>query len=367
MAFARTLLQNMLRNSPDYDVQLHVEDGDVHTFGAHRVVLATASDVFADMFAGKRDGVDDIVRISDFCPEAVKEALGVIYGGELSACVEDWSLAGQVWDFGVRFHIDHVVQLARTAALQLLSTANCLRLLAFALHVHDGEAVQMLLAFIADKDNFLHVVTSEEFEGIQYSVLAELRRPGAGECVDEVILSFEKVWFDALMAWVRACGPPRALSVGEDDRSSEMSGSGASAQSAQLAALEKALRLVDFTRMKTHELREVAKSETAAASVNFAPMLVRVLLVRSEALEGEIVEKNKELDDIGGAYQVALFQKNEADRNARQAHEHLRRVTGEKQMLERRLTAEPRRRHGSNSSSHSHRQGRRKPQASPLL
>ena len=365
MAFAQIVLQKMLREAPSddhFDVRLVVEgsnsSGKETTIRAHRIVLCTVSDVFQSMLrSGMRENTEGVVRITDFSPQAVREALQVIDGGELIAALEDWKLAGKVWDFGFRFRIDHVVQLARKSALEQVTEENCLRVLGFAIHVNDTEATDQIRSFISEKTHFLSVVRSPEFQVASYDVVSSLERPGAGQYVEPEILTFEKVWFDSLMQWAAP------QDVHQDSPEEEK--------------LEKALRLVDFSRMKTHELREAFKNETAVCSPVLSTSLVGVLLTRAEKLESLNFEKDRDLEELGAAYQVALFGKNEADRNARLAVERLEKATANKIALERRVEEQQRRRtNGSSnaapspqrvSSSHSNRRKYSNPSGSPII
>lgn len=113
MAFARSLLQKMLLESPSeehFDVRLVVEGqtpkhGET-TLHAHRIVLSTVSSEFRKMFeSGLKGHAEGVVRIHDFSAAAVREALSVIYGGELGTAARDWKLAGQVW--GLRPPVRH--------------------------------------------------------------------------------------------------------------------------------------------------------------------------------------------------------------------------------------------------------------------
>lgn len=356
MAFAQSVLQRMLREAPSdehFDVRLIVDasNGEQETvIRAHRIVLCTVSDVFQTMFSsGMREHVEGVVRITDFTPQAVREAIDVIYGGELSAAVNDWQLAGQIWDFGFRFRIDHVTQLARKCSLDQVCEENCLRVLGFAIHVGDDDATEQLQAFIAEKAHFLAVVSSPEFQLVSYEVISSIRRPGAGEYVEADILTFEKVWFDALMAWAGRTTSGADTSPDKDK-------------------IENALKLVDFTRMKTHELREAFKNEVALESPLLANLLVAILLARAEKLESINYEKNRDLEELGAAYQVALFGKNEAERNARLAIERLEKATANKMALERRteqhnqqLQQQQRRRPNNGGASGSHLQSPKRP------
>ena len=326
------MLQKMLLESPSdehFDVRLIVEGSDntsnrttSSTNGngetilrAHRIVLSTVSEVFRKMFAsGLREHNEGVVRIPDFSPVAVSEALALIYGGELDRSNQDWQLAGQVWDFGHRFKIDHISSLARTAALDQLSQENCLRMLGFSLYIGDDGAVQRIRDFISDETNFGIVVQSAEFTMTGYEVICSIRRPPAGSYVELDVLTFEKVWFDCLVAWADAVPMDKkddenTRNVKRDDR------------------LTKALRLVDFSRMKTHELRECKSNHVAGHTAALATQLVGVLLARCEKLESGVVEKERELDDLGAAYQVALLGKNEAERSARIADERFQKAT----------------------------------------
>ncbi len=328
MEFATKVLQKMLLESPSdehFDVRLIVEASDGGRNGggangetvlrAHRIVLSTVSDVFRKMFAsGLREHNEGVVRIPDFTPAAVTEALALIYGGELDRAKHDWQLAGQVWDFGHRFKIDHVSSLARTAALDQLSQENCLRMLGFSLYIGDDSAVQRIRDFVSDEDNFATVVQSAEFTMTGYEVICSIRRPPAGSFVEMDVLTFEKVWFDSLVAW--------SDNVPVDKKDDE-----AARDLKREERLTKALRLVDFGRMKTHELRECKSNRVAGHTSALATQLVGVLLSRCEKLEAGVVEKERELDDLGAAYQVALLGKNEAERSARIADERFQKAT----------------------------------------
>lgn len=345
MAFARSLLQKMLLESPSeehFDVRLVVEGqtpkhGET-TLHAHRIVLSTVSSEFRKMFeSGLKGRAEGVVRIHDFSAAAVREALSVIYGGELGTAARDWKLAGQVWDFGHRFDIEHVATLARTAALNLVSEENCLRVLGFAIYVGDDVAAEQLKTFIAEPAHFLRAVRSPEFGMASYDVIAALRRPGPGTFVEPDILTFEKVWCDALVTWANG----------------ETSAKPAEAETMRVARLTQALRLVDFSRMRTHELREAHRSEAASGGNVLAGMLVGILLSRAEKLEALNFEKDRDIEELDSAYQMALHGKNEADRNARLTSERLEKVASGKLKTERRDEEEksPRRSSGRSSGA----------------
>lgn len=331
MAFARAVLQKMLLESPSdehFDARLVIENpgakGGETVIRAHRIVLSTVSEVFCGLFrSGLREHSEGVVRVSDFSAPAVAEALSLIYGGELGAAERDWKLAGQVWDFGHRFRVEHVSNLARAAALTQVCEENCLRVLGFALHIGDDAAAEQIRDFISDETHFANVVRSAEFALASHDVVAALRRPPSGSFAEPDILTFEKVWFDALVAWADANVDtvPSA-----DDASTEQD----KLEVRRTARLDRAFRLVDFGRMRTHELRECHRNPVAQGSPTVATMLVAVLLVRAEKLENSLYEKERDLEELGAAYQVALFGKNEAERSARIAGERLEKSTSHK-------------------------------------
>jgi len=335
--FATIVLQKMLLDSPSdehFDVKLIVESGDKggmttgagspsgkagSTCGpagasgsnsngegtnsnetvlrAHRIVLSTVSDVFRKMFlTSLREHNEGIIRIPDFTPGAVAEALTLIYGGELSDSKRDWQLAGQVWDFGHRFKIPHVIQLARCAALDQISKENSLRMLGFSLYINDTEAVTRIRDFISDETNFGVIVQSSEFTMASYEVISNIHRPPAGSYLEDEVITFEKVW--------------------NSDREAQRND-----------RLTKAMRLIDFNRMKTHELRECRINKVAGQSPALAVCLVGVLLARCEKLESGVLEKERELDDISGAYQLALRGKQDAERSARISDERFQKAS----------------------------------------
>lgn len=320
-SFATSVLQKMLLESPSdehFDVKLIVESGEngngqETVLRAHRIVLSTVSEVFRKMFAsGLREHNEGVVRVPDFTPAALAESLALIYGGELNAAKRDWQLAGQVWDFGHRFKIEHVASLARTAALEQLAQENCLRMLGFSLYINDDEAVGRIRDFVSDENNFADVVQSAEFALSSYETVSAVRRPPAGSYLEPDVTTFEKVWFDSLVAWADAVS-------GEKDEETR--------DSKREVRLQRAMRLVDFNRMRTHELRECRSNKVAGASAALATALVGVLLARCEKMEQSVTEKERELDDLGAAYQVALLGKNEAERTARIADERFQKAT----------------------------------------
>jgi len=87
------------------------------------------------------------------------------------------------------------------------------------------------------------------------------------------------------------------------------------------------MRLIDFNRMKTHELRECRINKVAGQSPALAVCLVGVLLARCEKLESGVLEKERELDDISGAYQLALRGKQDAERSARISDERFQKAS----------------------------------------
>lgn len=299
--------------------------------GAHRVVLSAVSAKFEEQAGDTSDGssVDDII-IEDCGAAAVREALEIIYGGDLREARHSVVLALDIWRFGVMFDVDHLIALARGSCLSNLSTDNCLRILDFAVRVEDAQIVDKLQNYASENAHFSHVISSPDFERLDFDVISSLVRPGKGECAWPEILTFEKVWFDALIKWLS----PRVKSVGDLD-TQEVDEGQIKADNVQL--VEKVLSLVDFSRMKTHELRDVAKNEIACLSSTFSYVLVDVLLTRSEQLEASILERNIDLDVIGQKYQQALCEQDEAERKARAAFDKMDKLQAAKVALERRV------------------------------
>eukprot|EP00177_Eucheuma_denticulatum_P003327 GFKZ01006012.1.p2 GENE.GFKZ01006012.1~~GFKZ01006012.1.p2 ORF type:complete len:383 (+),score=65.48 GFKZ01006012.1:412-1560(+) len=350
MAFAQTLLRKMLSDShteKHYDVffliQTPMRDGTLAEtrLGAHRVVLTAVSPKFEQQLSKNGSNSNEII-IRDCSVTAVREALEIMYGGELNEAKKSVLLALEVWHFGVLFGVDHLIHLARASCLENLSNDNCLRILDFAVHVQDLQIVEKLRNYAAETANFSHVITSPDFERLDFGVVSSLIRPGKGECAWPEILTFEKIWFDALVKWLA----PRIqtqLVKRDDPESTKPNGKDLDAgkmrevtrESVQL--VQRVQALVDFTRMKTHELRDVAKSEVANMSPTFAPTLVDVLLTRSEQLEGTILERNIDLDVIGQKYQQALCEQDEAERKARGAMEKVDKLQVSNQTLEKRI------------------------------
>lgn len=362
MAFAQSLLRKMLSDSlteKHYDVffvvQSRARDGTVieTRLGAHRVVLSAVSETFQNQFeSASTDSANNEITIRDCSAAAVREALEIIYGGELREAKTSIILALEVWHFGVLFNIEHLVHMARAACLQNLSTDNCLRILDFAVHINDVQVIDKLQNYAAENNNFSHVITSPDFERLDFKVVSSLVRPGKGECAWPEILTFEKVWFDALVKWL-------ASRVSFDDSNVP------TADSLQL--IEQVLALVDFTRMKTHELRDVAKNEIATKSTTFASELVTVLLTRSEQLESSILERSIDLDVIGQKYQQAICEQDKAERKARTAIERIDKLQAAKQALEKRYEDLRRRRPQSSSGGPSLASTRRKVSGSSTI
>lgn len=316
MAFAQTLLRKMLSDSVTerhYDVfflvQSRKRDGTVSEtrLGAHRVVLSAVSDKFEQICSSSVSSKNEI-PIQECSAAAVREALEIIYGGELRESKTSILLALDIWRFGVLFQVDHLMHLARGTCLQNLSTDNCLRILDFAVHVGDIQIVDKLQNYAAENANFSHVITSPYFNLLDFKVISSLVRPGKGECAWPEILTFEKVWFDALVKWLAS-----RISIND----------GLQQDKESIALIEKTLALADFSRMKTHELRDVSKNEIALKARSFSSNLVSVLLTRSEQLESSILERSIDLDAIGQKYQQALGDQDEAERRVRAAVEKL--------------------------------------------
>lgn len=333
MAFAQTLLRKMLSDSETekhYDiffiVQSRMRNGELSEtrLGAHKVVLSAISDKFEQSCIREDGSCDNEIIIQDCSAASVREALEIIYGGELRESKSSIVLALEIWHFGVLFHVDHLIHLARTSCLSNLSTDNCLRILDFAVHVADLQIVDKLQNYASEDSNFSHVITSPDFERLDFKVVSSLVRPGKGQCAWPDILTFEKVWFDALIKWLASRitptpdGPP--ITPFET-----------------IQLIEKVLGLVDFSRMKTHELRDVSKNDIALKSPLFSLELVSVLLTRSEQLESSILERNIDLDVIGQKYQQALCEQDEAERKSRSAIEKMDKLQSSKQALEKRL------------------------------
>lgn len=335
-------------------VQTRMRDGTLAEtrLGAHRVVLSAVSNKFEQQFTTGTKANEIVIQ--DCSAAAVREALEIIYGGELKDAKTSVLLALEVWHFGVMFEVDHLIQLARASCLENLSNDNCLRILDFAVHVGDLQIVDKLQNYAAENGNFSHVITSPDFERLDFKVVSSLVRPGKGECAWPEILTFEKVWFDALIKWL-ASRIQVHLAKKEDVPSPNQNGKGTESKAKQeptresVELVERILALVDFTRMKTHELRDVAKNEIATMSTSFAPALVDVLLTRSEQLESTILERNIDLDVIGQKYQQALCDQDEAERKARGAIEKLDKLQAAKEALEKRCEDFRRRRPATSS------------------
>lgn len=398
--------------------------------GAHRVVLSAVSDQFerhARPASVSSSGgsaasliIDEII-VSDCSAAAIREALRLIYGGEPGDALHSVSLALDLWRFGVTFHVDHLIALARSACLANLSTDNCLRILDFAVHVNDVHIVDKLQNYASENTHFAHVISSPHFQYLHFDVIRSLVRPGKGQCAWPDILTFEKVWFDALAKWLalrvlsdpeedqhsnhdygsHATAPQHLISssapkssitasaadfgpvlpkdvsspttgpgqhdnhvaersqiveqndvtatpttptspstVDEDDARDERHSQDdvqVLATPENLQLVERALELVDFSRMKTHELREVSKDPVAGISPTFHRALVEILLTRSEELEASVLERNIDLDVIGQKYQQALCEQDEAERKARAAVERMDKLQAAKVTLERRF------------------------------
>lgn len=343
MAFAQTLLRKMLSDpvpEKHYDIFFVVEsrlrDGTVSDtrLGAHRVVLSAVSAKFEERATEPTNreagpNISDII-IDDCSPAAVRESLEIIYGGDLREARHSVVLALDIWRFGVKFEVDHLIALARNSCLTNLSTDNCLRILDFAVRVNDAQIVDKLQNYASENAHFSHVISSPDFERLDFDVISSLVRPGKGECAWPEILTFEKVWFDALIKWltprVHRIGEANGEQVGREEIREE-----------KIGLVEKVLALVDFSRMKTHELRDVSKNEIACLSPTFSHVLVDVLLTRSEQLEASILERNIDLDVIGQKYQQALCEQDEAERKARAAFEKMDKLQTAKVTLEKRI------------------------------
>lgn len=344
MAFAQNLLRKMLSDSvtdKHYDIFFVITSSTptLTRLGAHKVVLSAISPCFEAATQTSDEGVEEI-HISECTPSAVREALEIMYGGDLKESRKSIVLALEVWHFGVIFKVEHLVHLARGSCMNNLSTENCLKILDFAVCVGDMQIVDKLQNYAADNANFSHVISSPDFERLDFTVISSLVRPGKGECAWPEILTFEKVWFDALMKWL-----DRRLANGGD-----------------VEMIEEVLNLIDLSRMKTHELREASKNNVALSSARFSIELVGVLLTRSEQLEGNILERNIDLDVIGQKYQQALCEQDEAERKMRAAVEKMDELQSSKNSLERRYEEMRRRRGSSNSVS-----GRRKVSGSSTI
>lgn len=389
MAFAQTLLKKMLSDSlteKHYDVffhvQQHMRDGTLSEtrLGAHRVVLSAVSNKFEQQFAksdasrGAGNGTANEIVIRDCSAAAVREALEIMYGGDLREAKSSVLLALEIWHFGVLFDVDHLIQLSRESCLNNLSTDNCLRILDFAVHVEDLQIVDKLQNYASENANFSHVITSPDFERLDLKVVSSLVRPGKGECAWPEILTFEKVWFDALIKWLgsrisyqplKEMLPAKEHTGNGTDVGNTVSSRSPTKESVDL--VEKVLALVDFARMKTHELRDVSNNEIAVVSPTFATELVSVLLTRAEQLESTILERNIDLDVIGQKYQQALCEQDEAERKARTAIEKMDKVQAAKQVLEKRYEELRRRRPPTSSGGPSLNSARRKVSGSSTI
>lgn len=384
MAFAQSLLKKMLSDSlteKHYDVYFHIQqtlrDGTLSEtrLGAHRVVLSAVSDMFEQQLT-KSDpsrGVANEILIRDCSAAAVREALEIMYGGELRDAKTSVLLALEIWHFGVMFNVDHLIELARASCLENLSTDNCLRILDFAVRVDDLEIVDKLQTYASENANFSHVITSPDFERLDFKVISSLVRPGKGECAWPEILTFEKVWFDALVKWLAPRityqpykePPAKELPINGTDAPAPVLVRHPTQESVTL--VEKVIALVDFTRMKTHELRDVSKNEIAVMSPAFAGDLVTVLLTRAEQLEGTILERNIDLDVLGQKYQQALCEHDEAERKARSAIEKMDKLQAAKQVIEKRYEELRRRRPPTGSNGPSMNMARRKVSGSSTI
>lgn len=386
MAHAQELLRKMLSDSiseKHYDIFFVVRstrpDGTpVETrLGAHRVVLSVVSDKFEHKCTNVPNQPHSEIVVTECSAAAVREALELIYGGEMRQSQSSIVLALEIWHFGVLFNVHHLIQLARSSCLDNLSTNNCLRILDFAVRVADQQVVENLQNYTADPANFSHVIASPHFPNLSFDIVSTLPRPGKGECAWPEILTFEKVWFDALFRWLDARLHPDHADHRPPSPPPQKSPNSQKPQKPQqpsqqhvklpdslpdpvaLPLIRKVLDLVDFTRMKTHELREVSVNEIALKCPSFSPGLVAVLLTRSEQLESTILERNIDLDVIGQKYQQALCDADEAERNARATAEKLDKLQASKQSLEKRLD-DLRRKKSPTSTTPSARVSRRK-------
>lgn len=479
-----------------------------------------------------------VIYIDDCSTSAVREALEIMYGGELRDAKHCVSLALDIWRFGCLFQVDHLISLARASCLSNLSTDNCLRILLFATRSDDAQIVDKLHQYASQNGHFSHVVSSPDFEKLDLDVIRAIVRPGNGECAWPEILTFEKVWFDALIRWLvsrldnhlrqqqqqqqQQASGNRAMTAAESDdgaavggglhpsvhrngnntnglstlssvyhqspapaaqhgaqqqqqsphnSSSDMNrfvdqfgsnpmagpashsygggapppppsgfhpaagssgyapphpqnmdsyrppqshipvnddavdddnnnhiqarhdiedneddenedddyqGPTASGRTARMmrpappgapstaypyqtgydsylphmlhhhypslashgpsvTLVESIMKLVDFSRMKTHELRDVAKNKIACLAPSFSLTLVDVLLTRSEQLEASVLERNVDLDVIGQKYQQALCEQDEAERKAKAALDKMDKMHVAKVALEKRL------------------------------
>lgn len=385
MAFAQSLLKKMLSDTlteKHFDVYFHVQqrmrDGTLSEtrLGAHRVVLSAVSDKFEQQLAKSNPsgtGSANEIIIRDCSAAAVRESLEIMYGGDLRDAKSSVLLALEIWHFGVLFDVDHLIQLARASCLNNLSTDNCLRILDFAVHVEDLQIVDKLQNYASENANFSHVITSPDFEHLDFKVISSLVRPGKGECAWPEILTFEKVWFDALIKWLASRvayepfkePPAKEHAVNGIDVGDTIQAKPPTKESVDL--VEKVLALVDFSRMKTHELRDVSKNEIAVMSPTFAAELVTVLLTRAEQLESTILERNIDLDVIGQKYQQALCEQDEAERKARTAIEKMDKLQAAKQVIEKRYEELRRRRPPTSSGGPSLNSARRKVSGSSTI
>lgn len=330
MAFAQTLLRKMLSDSlPEkhYDIFFIIPASlpdetattasststSISKLGAHKVVLSAVSSKF------EQHTKDCEILIENCSVAAVKESLEIIYGGELSEARHSVTLALDVWRFGYMFQVDHLITLARSCSISNLSNDNCLRILDFAVTVNDTQIIDKLQNYASETSNFSYVISSPYFKNLHFNVVSSIVRPGKGECAWPEILTFEKVWFDALVKWL-------AARVSSLERTEE-----------NVKVVENALALMDFSRMKTHELRDVSRNEIACLSTSFSHLLVDILLTRSEQLESSILERNIDLDVIGQKYQQALCEQDEAQRKAKAAFDKMDKLHASKISLEKKL------------------------------
>lgn len=354
MSFAAEVLQKMLREAKrqppapgdDTDVQLLVgsnpdEPGSpLAVLRAHRIVLATVSPVFHEWFhadtaasalnsSHQQDQSPDskrslhrilVIHLHDFQPEAVNLALDIIYGGT-SLETDNWTVAGQSWDFAVRFRVPHLRDLCRSKVLAMLDHSNALSLLEFALSIDDEPAIDNIADFITSHENFMVIIRSDGFLlAAGYVLEALTNRPGPGSIVEGENMTVEKAWFDAIMAWLTVPRPQETTDHNVSESASEdttvhRSRRRPSTNYPRMRHVDHVLGLVEFTRMKTHELAMTAENATACHAAYFPNCLIPLLAERTMLLEQDRESRDNEIKELSEAFASAVFAKNEAERS----------------------------------------------------
>ncbi|KAL7296115.1 hypothetical protein TKK_0010661 [Trichogramma kaykai] len=161
-----------LYNKPDFsDVQLCVNGVK---FYAHKAILANCSPVFASMFKNEMTEENgNLVKISDFSSEVVKNLLSFIYLGRVK--IKDRIVCG-LMDASEKYQIANLKFVCTHLMYDFLTTANCLEMVYLADKYNMNSLKQNIICFIGKNNNldFKNFRAFMELERLNMKLSAEV-------------------------------------------------------------------------------------------------------------------------------------------------------------------------------------------------